>query len=332
MKTQSIDNDLSIIIVAYNVKDLVKKCLKCVEDSSDKLNKEVIYVDNGSNDGTGEMIKKDFTDIHLIESPENLGFSKANNLGYRSATGKYILLLNSDAFVGKNTLQILTDFMEKTPDCGALGCKAIDGEGNLLPSARYFQTPWRLFLTKLGLAGKLPFSKDINDTKQSHDIVRECDWVTGCCLLVRKDIVDTYDYFLRPELFMYNDDNDLCLRVKKRGWKVYFHPETITHLAGVNNKKIAMEEKDRKCLERLNIESEYVYFRHNYNIFWVLYHFMLMITFDSYQIIKNCLLMRGKENIRSSVDSIRLAIKLLMETNFGKSPVKSESNNTHSQH
>lgn len=323
MKIQNDCNyDLSIIIVAYNVKDLVKRCLKCIVGSKDNLNKQVIYIDNGSSDGTSEMIKKEFSDVLLIKTPVNLGFIRANNLGYQSATGKYVLLLNSDAFIGENTLQTLTDFMEKTADCGALGCKAIDGEGNILPSARYFPTPGRLFITKLGLAGRFPFFKDINDMKQSHDVIRECDWVTGCCLLVRKDIIDTYDFFLRPELFMYNDDNDLCLRVKKRGWKVYFHPETITHLGGVNNKKVAKTEKDDKLLEKMNIESEFIYFRHNYNIFWVLNHYILMITFDVYQLLKNSLLMRGREKVKNNIDSIKLASSLLLKTNFGKKPAK----------
>jgi N-acetylglucosaminyl-diphospho-decaprenol L-rhamnosyltransferase len=314
-------NDLSIIIVAFNVKDLVQKCLSCVKDSQDSLKKEIIYVENGSTDDTEKMVRRHFPEVKIITTPVNLGFVKANNLGYASASGKYVLMLNSDAFVKENTLQMLTDFMEKHPDCGIVGCNAINREGSMLPSARFFPTPWRLFLTKMGWAGKFPLWKDINDNRK-HNLVRECDWVTGCCLLVRKEITDTFGFFLRPELFMYNDDNDLCLRVKKKGWKIYCLPETITHLTGANNTKIMRERKDTHGITRLYLESDYVYFRHNYSIFMVLQHFALMSSYEILQILKNIVLMRGTDKIKESYIYLKIIYQMLIETHFGRDPIE----------
>ena len=185
-----------------------------------------------------------FPEVELIKSPENLGFIRANNLAYRDAHGRYILMLNSDAFVGPETLQTFVDFMEGHPECGVTGCRQVDRDGNVKLSARNFPTPSRIFLTKMGWAGKLPFWKDINDMSRGHDSVMECDWVSGCFLVVRKDIVDGFGYFLRPDYFMYNDDNDLCLRLNRQGWKTYFLPEKVIHLGGANNEKIARLSED----------------------------------------------------------------------------------------
>lgn len=314
--------DLSIIIVAYNVKALVRKCLECINNSKDTLSKEIIYVENGSNDGTEEMIRKEFPEVILMTTPVNLGFIKANNLGYTKATGKYILMLNSDCFIRENTLQALVSFMEEHRECGALGCNAEDGDGNPLPSARYFPTPWRIFMTKMGWAGKLPFWKDINDKTQDLKTVRECDWVTGCCLLVRKKIIDSFDYFLRPQLFMYNDDNDLCFRVKQQGWKVFCLPETVTHLAGVNNKKVMRENKDLNGIRRMTLESDYIYFRLNYSIYWTLQHFLLMMFYETIQLLKNCFWRKNKEKAFQSITTLKLTYQVFQETNWGLKPLE----------
>ncbi len=326
MKNNNIHGaDLSIIVVAFNVKDLVAKCLECIRRSRDTLRKEIIYVENGSTDGTLEMVQSRFPEVKVVATPVNLGFIKANNLGFCEASGKYILLLNSDCFIREKTLQGLVDFMESHADCGVAGCNAEDAEGNPLPSARYFPTPWRIFLTKMGWAGKFAFWRDINDATQDLSAVRECDWVTGCCLLVRKEIVDTFDFFLRPQLFMYNDDNDLCFRVKQQGWKVYCLPETVTHLAGATNKKVMRETKDLLGIRRLTLESDYIYFRQNYNFFWALKHFLLMTVYETVQVFKNILLKRDKEKTFQSLATLKLTFQVFHKTRWGSNPLERDA-------
>ncbi len=309
--------DLTIIVVAYNVIDLVDKCLLHIKESKDTLNKEIIFVDNGSTDGTVDLIKEKYPDVNLIESPTNLGFIAANNLAFKSTTGTNILMLNSDAFIGENTIGILTNFLENTEKCGVVGPRTKNGNGKYLPSARYFPTPWRVFLTKMGLAHRNSIWKDINCMRQSHEEVKECDWVSGCCLLIRKSLIDEMGFFLRPELFMYNDDNDLCLRVKKLGWKVYFHPETVTHLAGATNKKISVAQNDSERIDRLRIESEYIYFRKNYGVACVLIHYCFTMLFDTIQVLKRFILFKKNISIKKYINHMLFSTELLWETSFG---------------
>ena len=315
------ENELSIIIVAFNVKDLVKKCLGCLKNSKDTLKKEIIYVENGSVDGTAEMVEREFPEVKVLITPINLGFIGANNLGYKAATGKYILMLNSDAFVGIDTLQTMVNFLNNHSDCGIVGCNAIDGDGRALSSARYFPTPKRIVLGKIEWTKEIPFMKQINDSRLYSNEIRECDWVTGCCLMVRKEIIDSLGFFLRPDLFMYNDDNDLCLRVKSKGWKVYCLPETITHLVGINNKKVMKEKKDPSGLTRLGIESDYVYFRHNYGLFSVLEYFSLLFFYETGRAMKNCLLLHGKEKVKESMSNLKMVCQMLIQTKFGRSSI-----------
>ncbi len=310
--------DLSIIIVAHNVKELMEECLTHVQKSKDVLKKEIIFVDNGSSDGTSEMIKRKFSNVRILRSEENLGFIRANNLAYEEAKGKYILMLNSDAFLGEKTLQTIIDFMDKRPDCGVVGCRQVGRDGTLRPSARYFPTPWRIFLTKTGLAEKLPFWRNINDMNQSHDEIKECDWVCGCCLFVRKNIVESLGFFLRSDFFMYNDDNDLCLRVKRNGWKVFFYPENVIHLGGATNKKIAKLTENEMRSENLRIESEYIYFRKNYNMACTLFHAFLIMLFDLIQMTKRVVLFKKHIDLDTQKTHLACAYKILRQTYFGK--------------
>jgi hypothetical protein len=314
--------DLSIIVVAYNVKELMGKCLKHIRQSKDSYTKEVIYVDNGSTDGSVAMIKAEFPEVKIIESPTNLGFIGANNLAYKYATGKYILLLNSDAFLGEHTLTELIQFMEKTPDCGVVGCKAIGGHGKTLTSIRFFPTPWRLFLMKLGLSDKLTCFQQINPMDLDDTKIQECDWVTGCCLLIRKEIVDELGFLLRPELFMYNDDNDLCLRVKKKGWKVYYHPTEIIHLSGFNNDKVARVESDKWRVEKLRIESELIYMRKNYGLPTMWNLVFLNTLYDLLKCLKAPFKSNTSEILKDHLHHIGLTFSLLTQTGYGSYPIE----------
>lgn len=308
--------DLSILIVAYNVKPLVERCLLAISHSKDHLNKEIIFVDNGSNDGTLEMIQQQFPTVQLIRSPTNLGFIKANNIAYQYASGKYLLMLNSDAFVEEYTLQTLVDFMENRADCGALGCQAIDANGRLLPSIRFFPTPWRLFLAESGLGKKLPFFTAINDRTKDPGQLQECDWVTGCCLLTRKKIIDSFPFFLCPAFFMYNDDNDLCLRIKRAGWKVYCHPTIITHLSGANNNKLSEEIKDSIRVERLMMESNCIYYRRNYGLITLICYVLLQSCFYFSSMI-HLIFRRKKEKFLWRKKQLKTLWKAMKTTSLG---------------
>jgi GT2 family glycosyltransferase len=311
--------DLSIIVVAWSIKDVVAECFTAIARSEDHLRKELIYVDNGSTDGTVAMVKDKFPHTLIIESPTNLGFVKANNLAYPQTRGKYILLLNADAFVGKNTLQESVNFMEQRRDCGILGCRLVDRDGVMQPSARYFPTPWNLFLTKLGwINNQKAWLKGIDNLQQDHSQIIECDWVPGCYLMVRKAIIeDLNDCLLRPDFFMYFEDTDICLRVKQKGWQVIFYPNEVIHLGGVNSAKLTEVTAKGKQIEKYNLESEFIYFRKNYGIFTVLWDFTLIAVVTFLRIIKRILSLRNIEK-KSTWDRLVLATSILVKTRLGK--------------
>jgi len=322
MSTDSHQIDLSIIVVACNVKELIEECFAAVKDSNDHLNKELIYVDNGSTDGTVALVKRKYPDTIIIESPTNLGFIRANNLAYQKVSGKYILMLNSDAFVGKDTLQESYDFIGQNSECGVVGCRLIDREGNMQPSARYFPTPWKFFIAKLGLVNnKIFFLKGIDNMEKDHSRIFECDWVVGCYLLVRKKNVDELSFFLRKDFFMYYDDCDLCLRIKRKGWKVYYYPNDVIHLGGVNSAKLTEVTEKGKLVERYNLESEFIYFRKNYHIFMVMADFLLIVIVAFLRIFKRMLTFQKKLMFKDNFKHVYLSLKILIGTNFGKKSI-----------
>ncbi|MDY6991097.1 MAG: glycosyltransferase family 2 protein [Pseudomonadota bacterium] len=314
--------DLSIIVVACSVKELIDECFTAVRNSNDHLNKQILYVDNHSTDGSVEMVREKFPEVTIIESPTNLGFIRANNLAYPQASGRYILMLNSDAFVMTDTLQSHIDFMEQHPDCGVLGGRLIDRAGTMQPSARYFPTPWNIFLTKAGwINNRLPLFHGVDDLERDHQQIFECDWVPGCYLLSRKQIIDELDFFLRKDFFMYYDDSDLCLRIKKKGWKVYYYPSDIIHLGGANSAKLTeITEKGRQT-EKYNLESEMLYFRKNYHIFYVIANYFLIILLALLRSFKKILLLKKEPSFKSIWQRVELATQIIIASRFGKKPI-----------
>ena len=151
---------LSIIIVNYNVKYFLEQCLKSVELSTKKIKNEVFIVDNNSQDGSIEMVKKKFPKYLLIQNKKNVGFSKANNQAIKKAKGKYILLLNPDTILEEDTLKKCINFINNHKKTGSLGVKMIDGNGNFLPeSKRSFPSPLVAFYKIFGLSDLFPKSK-----------------------------------------------------------------------------------------------------------------------------------------------------------------------------
>ena len=313
--------DLSIIVVAWNVKELVDECFRAIRASRDTLKKQILFVDNASVDGTADYVEENFPEVTLIRSDTNLGFIRANNLAYKQARGRYVLMLNSDAFVHESTLQDTVDFMREHEDVGVVGARLVGRDGVLQPSARYFPTPLRMFLLKLGLLGKIPFVGVLDDLSWDHKSVRECDWVVGCYLLARKDIIDATGFFLREDYFMYNDDNDLCFRIKKLGYKVCFYPTDVIHLGGATAKKMTKVTRDAQ-IEKYMIESQAIYFRKNYRLSVVVWNYLLLLLYDILKTIKNSL---GRGRGGSSAGEFRehmcLVRSVYSNTRFGEKAI-----------
>ena len=181
--------DLSVIIVNYNVREHLEQALRSVERASTGLAVEVFVVDNDSADGSVEMVRTHFPEVHLIANERNVGFGTANNQAMRKARGRYVLILNPDTIVQEDTLSTLLRFMERHPEAGAVGCQILHPDGSFaLESRRSFPTPRVAFFRMIGLSRLFPKSRlfgQYNLTYLPIDEVAEVDALSGSCMLVR---------------------------------------------------------------------------------------------------------------------------------------------------
>jgi len=310
-------HDVSIIIVAWNVVHLVDECLGSVRASQDTLRKQILFVDNGSKDGTEELVRTKYPDVEFIRSETNLGFIRANNLAYPRATGRYVLMLNSDAFVGPKTLERTVGFLDLHPEYGALGCRLTSRDGSLQASAINFPTPWRIFVGRVGLNRRFRSLRGVMDLDQDLEKVFDCDWVPGCYLLARKAAVDQLEFFLRPDFFMYNDDNDLCLRLLRKGWKTVYFPEPVIHLGGQTIKQLGKLDREGNLFSKFSVESAYIYFRKNHGLDQVLWSYALGTFYRGILVLRRILLRKGKTTVRGELSSLALETRILLGTRFG---------------
>jgi GT2 family glycosyltransferase len=237
--------DISIIIVNYNVRLFLDQCLRSVAEALEGLNAETIVVDNDSIDGSVQHVVEYFPWVRLIANNENVGFAAANNIAIREAKGKYILLLNPDTIIEKDTLKKCFDFMESTKDCGAVGVRMIDGNGKFLPeSKRGFPSPFASLMRLTGLSRVFPKSRLINRYNLGflpEDEVNEIDVLCGAFMFMRKEALDEVG-LLDEAFFMYGEDIDLSYRIQKGGYSIYYLPTTtIVHFKGESTKKSSLK-------------------------------------------------------------------------------------------
>jgi len=258
IKTQKVSSAMSsdvikvsVIIVNYNVRNLLRQCLLSVERSLINIPSEIIVVDNNSVDGSVSMVTEEFPNVTLIANPSNTGFSTANNQGLHIAGGEYILILNPDTIVEEETIQVFLDFMLEHQDAGAVGCRILHPDGSFaLESRRSFPTPTVAFYRMTGLSRLFPHSKIFgryNLTFLPEDQVTPVDALSGSCMFLRRSALFSSDEYPSDHevaglfdegFFMYGEDLDLCYRIQKAGWNIYYTPETqIIHYKGESTKK-----------------------------------------------------------------------------------------------
>jgi hypothetical protein len=238
--------DLSVIIVNYNVKEFLLNLLHSVEKASSNISKEIIVIDNASDDGSVEAIKQKFPSVRLIENKSNVGFGKANNQGLKIAQGKYLLFINPDCIVSEDTFTKMISFFDSHPDCGLAGCKILNSDGTLqLACRRSFPGPWTSFTKVTGLSNLFPKSKIFaryNLTYLDENKTYEVDAVSGSFMMMRKDVYEKTGGF-DEKFFMYGEDLDLCYRVQKSGFKVYYvHDTQVIHYKGESTKRSNLDD------------------------------------------------------------------------------------------
>src|SRR6476660_1026594 len=171
--------DVTVVLVNYNGAHLFDRLFGALSAAEKGLNCQTIIVDNASRDNSVEILRTKYPRAQLIENKVNVGFGRANNQALTLARGRYILLLNTDAFVAPDTLQKTVDFMQAHRACGVLGVKLVGRDGTLQPSCRYFPTPWNVFLARSGLARCFKNSRLVDDMNWDHASIQQCDWVPG---------------------------------------------------------------------------------------------------------------------------------------------------------
>jgi len=218
--------DLSIIIVNWNVRDLLRRCLTSLAAARTGFTSEVFVVDNASADGSADMVRGEFPDVILIENTHNAGFTRANNQAIARSSGRYVLLLNPDTEVAPDALTILLSFMEAHPQVGVAGPQLVYADGNIQSSRRRFPTLGTLFLESTVLQRLLPKSALLRRyylLDRPHDVIQDVDWLVGACLMVRRQAIDDAG-LLDERFFMYCEEVDWCYRIKQHGWTVIYLP------------------------------------------------------------------------------------------------------------
>jgi hypothetical protein len=236
------DIDISIVMVSYNVREYLRKCLETIFQHSGSLSVEAVVVDNHSGDGSAEMVRREFPSVKLIPNDQNNGFSKANNQGIRESRGRYILLLNPDTLLWKDTLSLTHDYMETHPEVGCVGVKTYTASGSIFPNGSSFPAAWKVMGKFLMVKQMLPnrwirkhFPRSMGRLLSfyaSRDVEREVDMVGGFFMFVRRDVTDTVG-LMDESYFLEIEDSDWCMRMKRGGWRVMYIPHaSFTHLIG----------------------------------------------------------------------------------------------------
>jgi GT2 family glycosyltransferase/lipopolysaccharide/colanic/teichoic acid biosynthesis glycosyltransferase len=232
---------LSIIIVSYNVKPFLEQALHSVRKALLGIPSEVFVVDNGSGDGSVQLVREHFPEVCLIVNRENLGFARANNMALRKAKGDAICLLNPDTLVREDTFRVCIEYLNSHAEVGAVGCKILNPDGSLqLACRRSFPTPWVAFTKVIGLSRLFPGSRvfgKYNLTYLDSNEVAEVDSLSGSFMMVKQKVIKHVG-LLDEIFFLYGEDLDWCYRIRQKGWKVVYLPDTqIIHYKGQSTKE-----------------------------------------------------------------------------------------------
>ena len=237
------DVALSICIPTLRAKTLLRDCLRSIYANTRAGTFEIVVVDNNSQDGTLEMLRDDFPEVHVIANDSNAGFTRPTNQALRLSRGRYALLLNNDTVILPNALDRLLEFAENHPEVGICGPKVLNRDGTLQKQCRRsFATPWDLFCYFSGLSALFPKSPLFARylwTYEDEDKTHAVDAISGSCMLIRRQVIDQIG-LLDERFFAYQEDADFCFRAKEAGWQVYYYPQAqIVHYAGQGGSRIS---------------------------------------------------------------------------------------------
>jgi len=303
--------DLSIIIVNYNNFDVLKRCLPSLMPALEKIDTEILLSDNGSTDGSLDWVRQAFPDIRILANERNLGFAEANNRALAHVHGRYILLLNPDTILNRDSIRPMFTFLEHHPQTGAVGCTLTNPDGTRQISARSFPTLLTYFLHFSGLAWRYPHSRffgRFNMTYWDGTTARPVDWVCGASLMFRSEIIKRIGG-LDPYFFLTYDEVDFCRRIKDAGYEIWYTPDAhIVHLEGQSEPQSNLRPEAR--LKYLTVErnSRVRYFVKQHGILYATLVELLHLLMNATLWIKAKLLGTNQPPIRTMEKGLLLRL------------------------
>jgi GT2 family glycosyltransferase len=258
--------DISLIIVSFNTRDVLRESLQSVQRETGDLRVEIFVVDNNSHDGSVEMVEEEFPHVRVIRSEVNLGFGAANNVALELAKGRYVVLLNSDAFLCLHSLQLAVLHMDDDVEVGLAGGSLVGRDFSLQPSARMFPSILSDFLVLTGLAHRFPKSRffgQFDRTWADPTEPAEVDWVPGAFSIIRNQVLKKVGFF-DPEFFLYCEEVDLCRRIQSAGYKIMYWPDIVViHIGGESSRQIKTLEMSSAGAQliRWRMRSTLLYYR-----------------------------------------------------------------------
>ena len=234
------DIDLSIIIVNWNSKEYLEKCIESILFWTVDIKYEIVVIDGASFDGCGEMLHRRFPQVRFIQSETNVGFAKANNVAFRESHGRYILLLNPDTELIAPAVNILFDYIQKAPNAGAIGCKLLNADKTVQTSClQAFPTILNQFLDSDILRALWPKSSLWGNAHLfgTQTTAGEVEGIVGACIMVDRSLFEKVGLF-SEDYFMYAEDLDLCYKIRQAGYMNYYLPDaSIIHFGGGSSQK-----------------------------------------------------------------------------------------------
>jgi GT2 family glycosyltransferase len=244
--------ELSVIIISWNTRDLLRDCLASIAKDLTGLSHEVIVVDNDSSDDSAAMVASEFPDVRLLRNDKNAGFGAANNQAMRIARGDWFLLLNSDTYLTDDSVARLVDRVKALADVGVAQCRLYFTDGRLQYTTHRFPSMALTLFEALGVYKLVPSRAPdvLLRGYWDHDSERDVDWVIGAFMLVRREVFEETGGF-DERIHMYGEDREWCYRIRQVGWRIRFYPQaSIVHVGhassdiGLGNKRLAL------CLRR----------------------------------------------------------------------------------
>lgn len=233
--------ELSIAMVSRDTRECLRECLQSIRDQGRGIAPEAVLVDDASSDGSAEMVGRDFPWVKLLRNRSNEGFSAGTNKAIRATRGQFVLLLNTDMIVLPGSLQTMLELMRLQPEIGVLSCQLLNTDGSVQHFCRRLPGVAVAMIEKTFLQRLFPNNRILRDYYMRdwhHDTFREVEQPPGCCLLVRRDVLDRVG-LLDERMFLYFSDVDFCRRVREAGFRIFFTPEArIVHHHGVAGRKL----------------------------------------------------------------------------------------------